>query len=84
MGGTPAGNAADGGREGNDRMSAPETRLIGDMAAEKFATQAAAVLSAPETMPALTELAAAVALLVRDRQARMELACGAPAPPRVK
>ena len=55
-------------------MSAPESRLIGDVAAEKFELAAAAVLAAPEVMPCLTSLAAAVVFLVRDRQARQELA----------
>lgn len=54
-------------------MSAPVDRLVGDQAAERFAIQAAAVLAGPETAPLLVEMAAAITLLVRDRQARCEL-----------
>lgn len=54
-------------------MSAPEDRLIGDAAAERFELEALAVTSAPLTFPAMESLAVAVLALVRDRAARIEL-----------
>lgn len=58
-------------------MSAPADRLIGDLAAERFHVAAAAVLAGPETSPALQDLACAVVLLCRDREARQELQASA-------
>lgn len=55
-------------------MCAPQDRLIGDPAAERFELNALAVMSAPLTYPAMETLAAAVIALVRDRAARIELA----------
>ncbi len=54
-------------------MSSPSDRLIGDMAAARFECEAHSVLACPETLPKLQELAAAIVLLCRDRQARQEL-----------
>lgn len=55
-------------------MCAPQDRLVGDTAAERFELEALAVMSAPLTYPAMETLAAGVLALVRDRAARIELA----------
>ena len=55
-------------------MSAPEDRLLGDAAAERFQMLAAEVFScSQQPAPVLEELSAAVIALCQDRAARMEL-----------
>ena len=55
-------------------MSAPQDRLIGDAAAERFQMLAAEVFScSQQPAPILEELAGAVIALCRDRAARAEL-----------
>lgn len=59
-------------------MSAPEARLLGDAAAERFRVNALAVLSSAFSVaPALENLAVAVLTLSEDRHARIELAAAA-------
>ena len=55
-------------------MSAPETRLLGDAAAEKFELAALAHLAtAPGCYREVEDLSLAVVALCRDRSARIEL-----------
>lgn len=55
-------------------MSAPEERLLGDAAADRFQLLATAVFSCgQEPAPILEELSAAVIALCLDRAARMEM-----------
>lgn len=54
-------------------MSAPEDRLLSDVAVERFAIEASAVLAGPSTWPVLEHMATAVIALTRDRSARLEL-----------
>lgn len=55
-------------------MSAPQDRLLGDEAAERFQLEALAVLSAPLIYGLAESLAIGVVALTRDRDARIELA----------
>lgn len=57
-------------------MSAPETRLLADEAAERFEVEALACLAGPVIFPTMESLAAAVLMLARDRQARLEMETG--------
>lgn len=58
-------------------MSAPQDRLLTDAAAERLELEALSVMGAPLSFPAMESLAAGVLALVRDRQARVELAVSA-------
>jgi hypothetical protein len=58
-----------------NRMSAPEDRLISDVAAERFQHEAVEILTSnPYADPRVRELAMATLALTRDRNARQELA----------
>jgi hypothetical protein len=55
-------------------MSAPQDRLIGDVAAQRFEIEALAVIeAAPLLAGPAHSLALAVVALARDRQARIEI-----------
>ena len=59
---------------GGGSLSAPESRLVGDAAAQSFEIDARALLAcSPFTTPAVEARAAAVVLLLEDRQARIEM-----------
>lgn len=58
-------------------MSSPGDRLVGDEAAQRFEIEAFAIMACPQVLPQLQDLAAAVILLCRDRQARQELSAAA-------
>lgn len=56
-------------------MSSPHSRLLSDAAAGRFEQEASCLLAAAPLIPSGIEtLAAAVVALVRDREARIELA----------
>lgn len=60
-------------------MSAPADRLLSDPVVDRYVSLADAFLHGPGTLPAIEDLAAAVVLLARDRQARQEIAAAAKA-----